>query len=75
MRGERLPPFASQTFESWFRKRKRTRTHARTTGKVVLFHDTFINFNYPEIGKAATLLLEAAGYEVELPSGSAAAGR
>ena len=35
-------------------------------GKVVLFHDTFINFNYPEIGKATTTLLEAAGYEVEL---------
>jgi Fe-S oxidoreductase len=32
----------------------------------VLFHDTFLNFNYPEVGKAATLLLEAAGYHVEI---------
>ena len=36
------------------------------SGKVVLFHDTFINYNYPDIGKAATQLLEAAGYEVRL---------
>src|SRR5262249_26318729 len=31
-----------------------------------LFHDTFVNFNYPEIGKSATQLLEAAGYEVAI---------
>ena len=36
------------------------------TGKVILFHDTFINYNYPEIGMATTRLLEAAGYEVRL---------
>jgi Fe-S oxidoreductase len=30
---------------------------------VVLFHDTFLNFNFPEIGQAAVRLLEAAGYE------------
>jgi Fe-S oxidoreductase len=59
----RLPHFASETFESWFRKR-RTNSIPRAAGKVVLFHDTFINFNYPEIGKAAAELLEAAGYEV-----------
>jgi Fe-S oxidoreductase len=32
----------------------------------VLFHDTFTEFNYPEVGRAATTLLEAAGYEVAL---------
>ena len=31
-----------------------------------MFNDTFMNFNYPEIGKAATRILEAAGYEVRL---------
>ena len=49
----KLPPIASQTFESWFDAQTHVgqRPHGRT-GKVVLFHDTFINFNYPDIGKA-----------------------
>jgi FAD/FMN-containing dehydrogenase/Fe-S oxidoreductase len=60
-----LPPFARQTFERWFRKRTPTvGSHAR--GKVVLFHDTFMNYNYPEIGRAAVAVLERAGYEVVL---------
>src|SRR5262249_10560799 len=63
----KLPHFASQTFESWFRGRTSgIQTSHATSGKVVLFHDAFINFNYPEIGIAATQLLEAAGYNVEL---------
>ena len=62
-----LPPFASQTFEVWFRKHPQPTSEQDTpNGKVILFHDTFMNFNYPEIGKAATLLLEAAGYQVRL---------
>ena len=36
------------------------------SGKVVFFHDTFLNYNYPDIGKATTQLLEAAGYEVRI---------
>src|SRR4030095_16920908 len=60
-----LPPIASQTFEAWFRKRARPKI-AKPVGKVVLFHDTFVDFNYPDVGKATTTLLNAAGYEVEL---------
>jgi len=33
---------------------------------VVLFNDTFMNYNYPQVGKAAVELLEAAGFRVEL---------
>jgi len=58
-----LPPFARPTFETWFRKR---RSKAGARGKVILFHDTFMNYNYPEIGKAAVTVLERAGYEVML---------
>jgi FAD/FMN-containing dehydrogenase/Fe-S oxidoreductase len=68
-RRRKLPVFAQQTFESWFRKRGRAsvpKLRAGNTRRVVLFHDTFINFNYPEIGIAATQLLEAAGYDVRL---------
>src|SRR5262249_17753685 len=61
----KFPPIADQTLESWFRKRCPGRRE-QTAGSVVLFHDTFMDFNYPEIGKAATQLLEAAGYAVEI---------
>jgi Fe-S oxidoreductase len=65
----KLPLFASETFETWFAKRPKfeiRNSKFEILGKVVLFHDTFINYNYPDIGKAATRLLEAAGYEVRL---------
>ena len=66
----KLPFFAPKTFESWFAKHSKSQngsSEARLpAGKVVFFHDTFVNYNYPEIGKAAVELLEAAGYEVRL---------
>jgi len=59
-----LPPFATQTFENWFQ------SHSREPGgrKVVLFHDTFMNYHEPQIGRAAVALLEASGFEVTLAS-------
>ncbi|MDA0232467.1 MAG: FAD-binding protein [Chloroflexi bacterium] len=60
----KLPAIASQTFESWFKRRTPNTTGSR--GKIVFFHDTFINFNHPEAGIGATRLLEALGYEVVL---------
>jgi FAD/FMN-containing dehydrogenase/Fe-S oxidoreductase len=59
-----LPAFASETFTSWFDRRKPRRDAPR--GRVVLFHDTFVTYNAPEIGRAAVELLEAAGYGVDL---------
>jgi FAD/FMN-containing dehydrogenase/Fe-S oxidoreductase len=58
-----LPPFASESFESWFRRRAPGKITGR---KVVLFHDTFMNYHEPGIGKAATVVLEAAGFDVLL---------
>lgn len=60
-----LPPFAEETFSTWFARRQRPVQKA-TRGQVVLFHDTFMEYNYPEVGRAATHLLEAAGFEVVL---------
>ena len=59
-----LPPFARQTFADWFESRQPSSGNHRF--KVVLFHDTFMNYNDPEIGIAATRLLEAAGFDVLL---------
>lgn len=59
-----MPTFVHQTFEKWFRKRKSQNTYNK---KVVLFHDTFMNYSEPNIGKAAVQVLEAAGFEVIIP--------
>ena len=60
-----LPPFASQTFDRWFAARNGGRP-APIRGPVVLFNDCYMTYNYPEIGKAAVRVLEAAGFEVIL---------
>ncbi|MGA1199753.1 MAG: (Fe-S)-binding protein, partial [Candidatus Latescibacterota bacterium] len=57
-----LPPFARETFPEWFAKRNPVNREK----KVVLFHDTYMDYNYPEIGQSATQFLEAAGFEVIL---------
>lgn len=60
-----MPTFVHQSFEKWFRKRQSPLTSDK---KVVLFHDTFMNFSEPDIGKAAVHVLESAGYEIILPT-------
>ncbi|HEX9408680.1 MAG TPA: FAD-linked oxidase C-terminal domain-containing protein [Methylomirabilota bacterium] len=59
-----LPAFARESFTAWFDRRRAPAPGPR--GSVVLFHDTFVSYNTPEIGRAAVELLEAAGYKVEL---------
>jgi FAD/FMN-containing dehydrogenase/Fe-S oxidoreductase len=60
-----LPALADQTFTDWFARRPASAA-AAPRGEVVLFHDTFVTYNAPEIGRAAVQLLEAAGYRVVL---------
>src|SRR6185437_601969 len=59
-----LPQFAGRTFESWFRKHETTKEGEK--GDVVLFHDTFNNYNTPDVAIAATRYLEKSGYRVLL---------
>jgi FAD/FMN-containing dehydrogenase/Fe-S oxidoreductase len=69
-----IAPFARETFESWFEKRGPRREHGHR-GLAVYYHDTFTNTQYPEIGKAAVRLLEAAGYTVAIVPRRACCGR
>lgn len=59
-----VPPFARQTFTSWFAARGGSSTGG---SKVVLWADTFTDHLAPEIGRAAVAVLEAAGFEVVVP--------
>lgn len=63
-RRRKLPKIVGETFEQWFNNRTPNTTGSR--GDIVLFHDTFMNFNHPESGKAAVKLLESLGYRVRL---------
>ena len=60
-----LPAFVNRTFPRQFRGRSAAFDRA-IQGHVVLFNDTFMNYNYPGIGMAATRLLERAGFTVSL---------
>jgi len=69
-----LPPFARPNFLQWWQSRSRAGTQSRTgrpaehapRGTVALFADTFMIYNYPDIGRAAVAVLERLGYDVEL---------
>lgn len=59
-----LPRTTSQRFSRWLTEHTRE-DHRK---KVVLFNDTFTEFNQPEIGQAAVKVLAALGYEAIVPS-------
>ena len=62
-----VPGFTRQTFPQWFRSRRRGGdSRIAPTQTVVLLNDTYMNYNYPGVGKATVALLEAAGFKVEL---------
>lgn len=59
-----LPEFAGETFEEWFDKHKREGDGSK--GEAVLFHDTFNNYNTPNVAVAATRFLERCGFRIVL---------
>jgi Fe-S oxidoreductase len=59
----RLPRFAPETFQRWM-----ARHPARSEGMpVILWSDTFTNYFYPQVGRAAVHVLERLGYHVIVP--------
>lgn len=73
-RQRRLPAFAHRPFHRWFAARERAIATARRPS-VVLFPDTFADYNEPWVAQAAVQVLEAAGYEVILPTRRVCCGR
>ncbi len=64
-----LPPFARPTFAAWWTRHRGAPNGSggRTRPRVVLFADTFLQYNSPEVGRAAVSVLERLGYEVAVP--------
>ncbi|MGI9103509.1 MAG: FAD-binding and (Fe-S)-binding domain-containing protein [Terriglobales bacterium] len=70
--GRRIPAFAPQTFQSWFRQRGPRNQHGP---KVILWADTFNNYFFPEAAQAAVEVLEHFGYQVQVPMQHLCCGR
>lgn len=60
-RSRSLPMVAQKTFQQWFFQRESNKNGNR---KVILWDDTFLSYNEPEIGIAAVKVLESVGFEV-----------
>jgi Fe-S oxidoreductase len=68
-----LPHFARVRFDHWFAKHPHFKSAHR--GRVMLWDDTFVRYHEPHIGVAAVKVLEAAGFEVVLPTKRKCCGR
>ena len=66
-----LPELASRRFSKMFE----ASTRATAGKRVVLFLDTFTEYNSPEIGEAAVGVLNAAGFDATLVPGQVCCGR
>jgi glycerol-3-phosphate dehydrogenase subunit C len=72
-----LPNVHAETFERWFRKNIGHSTFAAPNGgdlKVALFHTCVVNYNEPQIGKAAVHALQKNNVEVCDPPGQRCCG-
>src|SRR5262249_44389434 len=67
-----IPRFASQTFIDWFHARRRA---DRDGPRVLLWPDTFNNYFRPQTAIAATMVLEATGFQVAVPDQALCCGR
>ena len=67
-----LPKLAQETFSKWQKKERISQkfkdAHNSKQKQVVLFHDTFMEYNDPSIGKSAIRVLEALGYDPIVPA-------
>jgi glycerol-3-phosphate dehydrogenase subunit C len=72
-----LPNFHAETFERWFRKNvgQATFTEQGACGlKVALFHTCVVNYNEPQVGKAAVRAFQKNDVEVCDPPGQRCCG-
>ena len=75
-----MPRLASQTFSSWYRQFKRNGSFPPNDNqidrkKIIFFHDIFMEYNDPQVGRAAIKVLEAAGYDPMVLSDKKDSGR
>jgi FAD/FMN-containing dehydrogenase/Fe-S oxidoreductase len=67
-----IPAFAPMTLQQWFARRAPVNPNGP---RVVLWPDTFNNHFHTDVGVACVEALEAAGWQVAMPSGHVCCGR
>jgi Fe-S oxidoreductase len=67
-----VPKFAVESFRDWFSSRPAVNTSGP---EIILWVDTFNNYFHPEVARAATEFLEAAGYRIRIPGAKLCCGR
>lgn len=60
-----FPKYASTKFETWYRRNAEA-DQTKFSRKVSYFHGCFVNYNYPELGKALVDVFNAVGIGVTL---------
>jgi FAD/FMN-containing dehydrogenase/Fe-S oxidoreductase len=70
----KLPDFSNQTFTRWHRKLARSQ-EPPSGPQAVFFYDTYLEYNYPHIGKALTKICQLAGIELIILDGQGDSGR
>jgi len=71
-----LPTFHRESLVEWFDARGGAQvSESEADRRVLLFPDTYTNYNAPGAGKAAVEVLEAANVHVEIPEGVTGSGR
>ena len=63
-----LPPFSNQTFTQWFNFNEQFINNPENQKSVIIFPDTFTNFNYPHLGKATVRIMQKLKYNIIVPS-------
>ena len=74
-RERELPTFYRNTFVDRFSDHEPAVSASEADRKVLLFPDTYTNYNRPEAGMAAVAVLEAAGVHVDVPTDVVDSGR
>jgi glycerol-3-phosphate dehydrogenase subunit C len=63
-----FPPFADETFRSWWADRGGPAvTDAPPDKRIAYFHGDYANYNTPEVAKALVRVYESYGYEIRVP--------
>jgi len=73
---QNLPAFSRRSLVKWFNARGGCLVDEHdSSGRVLLYPDTYTNFVHPETGMAAIRVLETAGIFVDIPTGLGSSGR
>src|SRR5205823_7430911 len=70
--GRAIPAFAPRTFRAWHGRHHEDK---RGAPRIILWPDTFNDHFFPDTARAATRVLEAAGWNVEIPKVHLCCGR